>query len=139
MVVIERVDAARVALAADLEDGPDHLERLVEAGVAEHRQDDAELLRAEHVVAADLGLLDDEERPVWRDLEAGALGDGLGGDGDRVRRPVPLVVPQERPQPLRLVGARSTWPPSATSCVAQRLVDASSSTSRLPSAEQPEP
>ena len=68
VLVVERIDAARVALAAGLEDLPHHVERIVEAVVLEDREHDAELLRREADAALPMLVsCDDEERLVRRE------------------------------------------------------------------------
>src|SRR5881628_859207 len=71
VVIVERVDAAGVAFTAGLEDLADHAERLVEPVVAEDRQDRAELLRREPMLAADVPFFDDQEGLVLGDAESG--------------------------------------------------------------------
>ncbi len=67
VVVVERIDAAGVALAAGLEDLADLVERVVEAAELEDRQDDAEFLGRERMLLADLGFFDDQEALVgWK-------------------------------------------------------------------------
>ena len=123
MIVVERVDAARVALAADLEDRRDLLQRVVEARVAEHRQDDAELLGAEGVVPCRSRVSSTmRKRRSSGICEACSVGEGLGRDRDRVRGAVALVVPQDRSQPLTLL-AGDDVAAFLDQAVAQRVVD----------------
>ena len=57
VVVVERVDAAGVALAADFVDPPHHVERRVEAAVLKIASTGAELLAGERMLLADLLFL----------------------------------------------------------------------------------
>jgi hypothetical protein len=110
-------------LAPDLVNGCDLLKRLVETPVAEHREHQPELLGAERVVVSDLALLDDDEAPVRRYLEASLLGKALRLDGDGVGRPMALVVPEHGLELLRFVRA-SEVPSLGHQAVAQGLVNA---------------
>jgi hypothetical protein len=86
------IDAARVALAAGLEDLPHHVERLIEPVVLEDREHGAELFRREAMLCADVLLFDDQER-----LVAGIVKAGLRATTDAARAIVAGSGARRRP------------------------------------------
>src|SRR4051812_20155402 len=93
VVVVVRVDPARVPLAGGLEDSPDLVERVVEAVALENREHGAELLGGEAVLRADVLFLDEQEGLVLGNREPGGFGDDRGGAGDGVRGAMAVCIP----------------------------------------------
>ena len=103
VIVIERIDPARVALAGGVEDLPHHFERLVESAVLEDREDRAEFFRREAVLFADMRFFDEQERFVVRNCKAGARRDDRCGARDGVRCAMALDVPVRSLESLLLL------------------------------------
>src|SRR5216684_4374537 len=93
VVVIMGIDAARVALAAGLEDLPNLVEGLIEPVVLEDGEHDPKLFRRKPVRLADVLLLDHEEGLVIWDRQTGAPGHDRRRPGNRIGGAMSVGIP----------------------------------------------
>ena len=107
VIVVEGVDAAGVALAADLVDCADHIERVLElAVILEQSHQGGQLLTGEQVLLADVlaaAAGNGDELAVSRNLKAGLLGELLRRDGDGVGQTVTGLIPHDELELFGLV------------------------------------
>ncbi len=123
MRVVVRIDAARVAFAADVVDPAHHVQRLIEAVIAIDGEQRGQLLARVVVPGTDLVVLDDDELAVGRNLETGRLRDRLRRARDGLRQPVTVLVPHHFFDCIRLSFAREVAAFLDERCD-QRVVDA---------------
>ena len=110
MAVIPAVDAAAVALAADLEDGQSHVDSVLElADILEQGDQGGQLFGAVEVILADVldaAALNHQELNGFGNLKAGSLCQSLGRNSNGVGQTVAGLVPHHILNSLDLVAGQ---------------------------------
>src|SRR2546423_602287 len=93
-----------MALAADRKDASHHIERLIETGVLENREDGAEFFARKSMFLSDFVFLNDQELLVGRDLKSRERGNFYGRSRNRIRSAMSFRVPISLFQKLLFLG-----------------------------------